>query len=1787
MALTSAHAFIRALKAAADPPPPESRVKIELATEAWHTSSLYIPSKDEILVEWLLAQISKASPEADADTPLVDVRYWQLLGDILVQATDKSVRQRLSPVVQKVPIVPILTAYFVQLAKSHRAATHELSKKVARCLDVLWPWTVAKARDDALLDAFWTLLRVCLLEDGCSCLEPLNVIVAMLLAQVRKLFASSTSKRKICGAFVADGHLYDWAKTLTRCTCSSTCALHGAIFDVVADIIFSQDGIRTLFLDDKSDVTAFAALAKNDSLNPPVFAQIWLPRWLSSFAIGAKRHKATLLTDGGKDALQSASSTFFRQCSAYLASYPSGQRWPAFVALLRVIKADNLYRRGGAWTEVFNSLAEEAVQHIDDATFDSSESPISVLTELLLLDFDLVNSILPKIMKSIPFVQVSRKAHALEFLLAALDYAGRTRTVESHTLMVMDSVSSTMNALATAQSAYSLAMRGALMDPQYAEALHNAVTLFLSPGQASHLMDELLARLRRDVLLLKSSLETGATKSKKSAARPVHTGCAIRLQYASSILCSAISRGLSRAGGPSYDTALENFEEVLNDLSAILAEHWSEIGREWELGTLQASSIRCRHMLAQVSSSKRARAGLATLVERLYEQNSDVLDLRVELDHAMLFVLPDLPPSTARHNVDTLLQRLEEHLDADTEWSEKVGALVPIQDVPRFAATAAWSLLLLRWLHNFLAVAQQDAVSRLVRLSFKIYGEETASTKRYTARRILHAALSDASFWEHRPVAVSIAEQLLAETSCYANLQIDELIQKGKGKKRNKKNTISKQQTQAAANAFRFVLTTPTTVLGRHARELLAARSCAADILLPFDEAELRRGIRKCIAYQAEFETNMSGTAVLFFVDTANLGPSPPPELVSATLQLAAVLFEKFLFAQETIKCLSNHFVGLFNTPGTREVTSLDIQLLVAFLKHVTELKHNNELAKDDIRQLVLTLTGYVDRFSAIPEIGNVESFADLLSISGAVLQVTRHLNLDVSISRGLVAKNFKHIDHVIQVKTPHHQGLAVAATSLLALDILFEPERSSTFVAEYITSASRLAPAEVISIDEPLKHIFKSYDVRPYEALLDSLRRAFLALSCAGTEDVRWVLRLARLVAGNAPEGVFKLVRRQTRFYLSACVNGGTLDHPSAAVRLEALQLVEQTCRERPISLQLTELGDIWMIFGRILAPTSVHDDETTHAFFQSIVSALTVVVRLRQDLILATFPHFTYILRRLVFALQSPRPQLGSRQLREVTDQLPRFVTVQPNGTGCLGLDSARSLARLFSAIIAKSTTAHRAKGTETTSLARPFTHHSPAILLAYLTVLSGPLGMLPLEMRNELEPGIFALCAACGDRGRDSIMAGTAGTPLDASGKTIFKTLWKEYEKQNPEGYFEQEYNFREFESIFASKSKHVLTAEDLTPDDMVHRLATLGQYAEIAHSTVDVPFVLSNIDVLSQPGYPLETYDALKQVRHVRSMCSTIGEHQGYCATIPDEKTVVLGFSGTAHIAVAFRLSWIWKERFVAKTVPRNARLHAGFQKVYAAALRTAARDALKDAFEQLGEVETLIITGHSLGGTMAQFMLLEILEDVLHEGDEWPWQRTPPNIILAAFGSPRPGNKSFKTFYASRIAEYHTKTGKDLRHWSVVGHRDGVPAIPPGFVPVTSVGETFYLYHGDLYNVPVKEAKHSVFKVVRDESRPARFEQGGHNYYSARDMERLIHRLRAIRDDVEAGMASDEWRRRYQQRELEQRTAHEQKIEKNKKKKKAKETKINSAPDAAKEHEQAQVKKDLTIDGQTA
>lgn len=213
-------------------------------------------------------------------------------------------------------------------------------------------------------------------------------------------------------------------------------------------------------------------------------------------------------------------------------------------------------------------------------------------------------------------------------------------------------------------------------------------------------------------------------------------------------------------------------------------------------------------------------------------------------------------------------------------------------------------------------------------------------------------------------------------------------------------------------------------------------------------------------------------------------------------------------------------------------------------------------------------------------------------------------------------------------------------------------------------------------------------------------------------------------------------------------------------------------------------DLSSLWSVLGSSLAGASQHFATTAQPVFQELVAVVSALVRLRRDLVVSTLPHLGIILRRLVLCLKHLQPQLGAKQRRIVADTLPRWVS--PDAP--LGADDARAVARLLTTLTTKTvarTHQHQAAAASETqkaeSLARPFAKHAMVVLGAYVEALNDPLAFLPSDIRRELQPGLFALCEMMGEQNRDAMMVAT----IDAGGKTVMKTLWKEYEKQRYTG------------------------------------------------------------------------------------------------------------------------------------------------------------------------------------------------------------------------------------------------------------------------------------------------------------------------------------------------------------------------------------------------------------------
>ena len=55
----SSQNFVRSLKLASDPPSVGGLFKIEIAQQAWDDASFYVPSKAEVIADWILVKFLK------------------------------------------------------------------------------------------------------------------------------------------------------------------------------------------------------------------------------------------------------------------------------------------------------------------------------------------------------------------------------------------------------------------------------------------------------------------------------------------------------------------------------------------------------------------------------------------------------------------------------------------------------------------------------------------------------------------------------------------------------------------------------------------------------------------------------------------------------------------------------------------------------------------------------------------------------------------------------------------------------------------------------------------------------------------------------------------------------------------------------------------------------------------------------------------------------------------------------------------------------------------------------------------------------------------------------------------------------------------------------------------------------------------------------------------------------------------------------------------------------------------------------------------------------------------------------------------------------------------------------------------------------------------------------------------------------------------------------------------------------------------------------------------------
>ncbi|KAF9533748.1 Alpha/Beta hydrolase protein [Crepidotus variabilis] len=318
-----------------------------------------------------------------------------------------------------------------------------------------------------------------------------------------------------------------------------------------------------------------------------------------------------------------------------------------------------------------------------------------------------------------------------------------------------------------------------------------------------------------------------------------------------------------------------------------------------------------------------------------------------------------------------------------------------------------------------------------------------------------------------------------------------------------------------------------------------------------------------------------------------------------------------------------------------------------------------------------------------------------------------------------------------------------------------------------------------------------------------------------------------------------------------------------------------------------------------------------------------------------------------------------------------------------------------------------------------------------------------------------------------------------------------------------------NFRWISNIMAGYGRQELSEDDVVPETT---LQYSGQFSEIVYSSVSPELLIKHYEILAQPEFPLEHFNALRD-------CITAGSYRGTLADVPTyifirrnsgQTQLVVSICGTAS-PDQFR-----QDLRVLKTPHRSGHgnAHTGFLALY---------DGIKA--DLMKGIQDLVITGHSMEGSIAYLLCLDLLAD-------YDAMISTLRIRIVSFGAPRTGDTQLVNYFHTKVEAFWQRSGRaSFVEYAVKGYSDGIPAVPPVIMGYQHFcEEPFYSAYGRLYRVPTADSEYATFRFKDGENQNRTlFPQGSHNYYNSRDLEGFRRKLDWL---VEAKFPEPGWEDHY-------------------------------------------------------
>ncbi|KAJ6519597.1 Urb2/Npa2 family-domain-containing protein [Mycena sanguinolenta] len=1368
-----------ALKAPSDPPRAGGPSKIQIASTAWEDRSLYMPNKGQVISDWILTKLLKDKANPPALNPVLDIRFWALLSQIVADKT-KAAKHWLLPQLNRVPITPILASFLDLLGAVEAEQRVPLTTAVSRSLNIIWPLAVHKISAESLLECLGNFLGA--IQKFPQLIDVLEQIGDCILSSLRASVGNSSNKKKATpyqlSSLFIQNHLRPWIVCSSNPTQSH---LGESVYVVGTEILFNVDTLRQIH-DEEHPI--FAALRNiPDNLVHPSLSRIF-----SSFVHCTRKHRSSLFGQSSghspaalTEQVRSACFSFFDSCQALLNVIdPTISTWTARVGLLTVVGDENLFGSSQADGQmslqstvplVLSVLGSERPGkrlctlrvHPNEAIGEEAWSAIACLSKLIQIDYDLILKDIPRILPEllhIPGVSPS----VFSFLELLLDYHVKTRTMHTHIETLFAALAADPKTRSSdVQQHYQAAFSSALLHPVHLNRLANCTHKFLTPGQTGQTIAFILAALHDCWSQISASDDAESIGSSLAL-----TFC-FSARLASVILAALPLQALS-------DSTLQEVNGSLNELrSTFLPRALGKVFKvirknateSWASQVLGVAILRLQYALGTPHTDK-----LWTKVETASDQDGLLPELSLELFRVLLKWSSVDEPIRTRDSIDRILSFLENNSSSsENSWSGASCSLTFGSKGKEDGALAILHMLIDRYLPII------EFIIFRANIAAHVSGEAGLD-----ANLLLLNALSSAQFWELPNLRTAILAFADDTTSMLAD-----------------SSAADSQST--VRSTYQLLLMFPIEFMSRTLRTELIRRAVNGDVLYSSSLVE-SQDLHSVVAVLRTFIHNVSLyigaipnlSRYLTHIIRCNSSSQTLQNSTDVTLSLVGMHFTALLKSSEqsaeaTVEVLRSclppdilnsandsrvlvHLIETLTNGFSRQRFSFSL-IGEMFATHIISLSFSTEV-QDEICNLERKLSealvgrlGDIDALFASEELMNLWLHALLLrrwlKVQGDKLPLVG-LKL-CSGTRGSVSS------------TEELDKNCTAAFAILAEELHWTPDSGrlqhlGVILATYVLFAHLIN--HNTRLDQLFSQMCNALPVSEFCHLLD-LAHESLSDTAHSAQHMVHLVHAAALLLSEHPAGTLK----HTQNFLTRCLNTFTgraeFTNGSLPLRIEVLRLLRQQCSDSPASLRTSDIGSIWSLLSKFLVKSKTHDEATSTDISHEITTTVGALIRLRRDLVALTLPNLGMVLQQLILTIRRPRPQLGAKQTALVTDTLPRWV----NSVYPVSHEEGKALARLLETLTTKTTPrSHASTGTERAeSLARPFSKHAAYVIKAYIDAMNDPLCMLPPELRKELRPGLFALCSMLNDHNRDAMMV----SALDTGGKTIMKNLWSEYEKQ----------------------------------------------------------------------------------------------------------------------------------------------------------------------------------------------------------------------------------------------------------------------------------------------------------------------------------------------------------------------------------------------------------------------